>query len=801
MNPRGLARVARQHAELLWAPALYATVVLVLYREVWLGLGGVQHWFGWDTLEMHWPDLSYLAGSLRHGHAPLWNPFDRGGYPFYGDTQTTLYSPLTWLFVAAGAIPRSLPGALAQAQVLTMLAIAGLGMHGYLRSRTLGPAAAAFGGLVWIASAPMIIHKAAPVIWPMIWAPLCWIAIDRLIERADRPGLWRRAALLAGALYLSGSAGPPQGFFFVLLASVPYGGFRAGVRLIDARTTGRLRPELTRLALGLAIAAAATLALLAIIVIPATRVLALSPRAHRSLGYNLGNALPIGPALRGLVCPPLGMVDAYAGVVTLALAVTALVVRPRSDRGAPIMWAVLAVVAGMLMLGTATPLLRLAVLHLPGFNLFREPNRYKLLAELCLVPVAAHGFDAVVELDRARRRRALIAALGAAALLACAWLVMRIAAHHVAPAAKHPLTPGPAGTLLVLGLATALLVALGWARGHLRLILAGGLIAVAYFDVTGFAQNFVRVTERPVDDQADRRFLVGLGDVEREWRIYDEFVMEQRPGSRLRVRDFRGYPSGDPFEFRRYDDVLRRLEHNPELLEAFNVKWVLHGPHHRSRFGSAHLKRPPTAQAPDHFRSRGGHLFEALHPAPAVAWYGAVTLADSPHQALDRLVAETDASGPRTSAVVEHADVPADLAGPLDQLAHAPGAVPFVAGRVASLIPDQVVAEVNAPARGLVVSNEVDFAGWKVTVDGRPATPVRADYLLRGVVVGPGHHQIIWHFAPPGYRWLLALYLGGLLLLLAAALPRRVAALPLRWRYRNHPASGAAGSATGQPEV
>jgi hypothetical protein len=80
---------------------------------------------------------------------------------------------------------------------------------------------------------------------------------------------------------------------------------------------------------------------------------------------------------------------------------------------------------------------------------------------------------------------------------------------------------------------------------------------------------------------------------------------------------------------------------------------------------------------------------------------------------------------------------------------------------------------VEAPRAGLVVLNELAFAGWTVEVDGAPAVPVTANYLLRAVHIGPGHHAIRWRFAPAG-RWLVVGYLAALaIMVVAAAWPRR----------------------------
>src|SRR6185295_8028028 len=114
-------------------------------------------------------------------------------------------------------------------------------------------------------------------------------------------------------------------------------------------------------------------------------------------------------------------------------------------------------------------------------------------------------------------------------------------------------------------------------------------------------------------------------------------------------------------------------------------------------------------------------------------------------------------------AIVERGDAVPELEGlPAD-------GPPSVAGTVVSYRANSIAFDVDAPAAGLVVLNEAFYEGWKVTVDGKAATPVRANVLLRGVVVGPGHHRVVWKFAPRGYWWLFFLWLAAIGVLIAGA--------------------------------
>lgn len=56
---------------------------------------------------------------------------------------------------------------------------------------------------------------------------------------------------------------------------------------------------------------------------------------------------------------------------------------------------------------------------------------------------------------------------------------------------------------------------------------------------------------------------------------------------------------------------------------------------------------------------------------------------------------------------------------------------------------------VNAPRDGVLVLRQQTAAGWKVSLDGKPATPLIIEGLFRGVSVPKGRHEIVWTYDPP----------------------------------------------------
>jgi hypothetical protein len=81
--------------------------------------------------------------------------------------------------------------------------------------------------------------------------------------------------------------------------------------------------------------------------------------------------------------------------------------------------------------------------------------------------------------------------------------------------------------------------------------------------------------------------------------------------------------------------------------------------------------------------------------------------------------------------------------------------------------PNHITLKANATAPSILLLNDRFDPNWKVTIDGKPATLLHANYIMRGVQVPPGSHAVDYRFAPPVnlfYVSLAAIVLGlGLL--------------------------------------
>ena len=86
-----------------------------------------------------------------------------------------------------------------------------------------------------------------------------------------------------------------------------------------------------------------------------------------------------------------------------------------------------------------------------------------------------------------------------------------------------------------------------------------------------------------------------------------------------------------------------------------------------------------------------------------------------------------------------------------------------------SYAPDFLEYEVNIDKEALVVFSEMWYpSGWTVKVDGELVSPIRVNYVFRGLRVPSGLHEVVWEYQKSSSAgWsglanlLLLLFVGG----------------------------------------
>jgi len=733
-------RVAWKQIAPYAVPALVLlAVILVMFWRLWTPLEGERRGFAWDARWEYWGDLQYQIHALGHGHFPLWNPFDRMGYPFHADPQTGTLYPLQWpLWLISFAIG-SAPWWLISIKIVMHLWLGALGMYFLCRRRRLPPAACYLAGVVFLTSYPVLHNGFSAINWSFAWTPWLLLAIDAWAERPSPA----RGALVAGAAAMGLLAGGLPGWWYGLVVAIPWAIVEVVIAARAARRDGRGR-EYARAALASAgVAAGIFLALVAAQLLATRALLPHTVRSRRGVDF-IGTTVFDAVDVVGFLVPRMQGENTYLGLAPILWIGALLIVRPTARN---LMLGGVFVLAALCAMGDRGPVLPALASIVPPFGFFRRAHRYLYVGVIPIGVLAAEGLAYLAavadEAVRARLRRSLAIAAGIALVVCIGGFTLR---GHV------PWKPDQIRDAFGYGAASALVA--GWTTW---MLLGGdGLWRRRFMWIAMVAAGLDLWVCRTADVEKSldaipvthHDQLARAPDLPLAHRIYDRGFLAFRPGTRLGVRDFGGY-EGDPLALSRYEALHEAILRAPRDMAYAGVA-------HYFETGGTTIRK--SRQDLDVMKPAGRGAWTVDGAAPAVAWYDTAELAGDAHAALKA----TLAAGPGAKAVLE---APALDAGERARAAKVDApATPRVDGTLDALGGDELRATVDAPADGVVVVNEMYYpSGWRAWVDGKPAAIVPADGFARAVFVGPGRHTIVMRYEAGGFVWLAALMPLGLI--------------------------------------
>ena len=736
-----------------WAPwlawVLAGVAPILMYHRVYLKPAGYEaHFFG-DTTGAYWPDLTYFVRTLAQGELPLWNPNERGGFPFAFDPQPGVLYPLNWLLAAVALAIGHTPYLLLEFKIAIHLSLATLGWFAWLR-RYYSPTAALVGAIANGLGLYTIQNAHFGLIWPIAWVPWALLAIELwLNSQRVLPALAWGAGI--GAVMAAGS--PPG----ALYGAFAIAGFGLPLTLLKlARITKAERLALLRSgALG-----ALTALLLSLPVLLGTYLLTQqSILEKRDYAYFSSAPLWISD-LFSVICPRRHDLSMYAGVTVVTLAVIGICSKPRH------MLAVVAALVGsfglVMALGDQTPLARWVYAVFPPVRYFRLIFRYLYLLQVGLGILAAVGVDAFLTTKRSGTWvRALYTVLSAAT---AAYLWRAVSAKvRLGDVSTDDLLR----TLHWLVVLWIVMLASWFLRARvLRTIMLGGVVLI---DLASGVPNSgtLRSGAFTIPHQVSTSTLEKIQSGTRMYRVWDEFALGYRSGSRLGVRDLRGYM--DPLRLASYETMAAALWHAPALLQRWGVRWVLPAPHPYVGTGHNRVDVRKLTSA----RRLEEHVLELPAPrAPAVF----TTRVESPRN--EESLWATLQRDPLGAPV--QLPPPSELAA-AGAIPAGPTTPPSTVERPATVLVrgvNSLVFSVDAPTDGWLVVNEAYFPGWVARVDHIDAPIYRVDGWVRGLRVSRGSHRIELVFRP--IRWIVTALLATLIWIALAVM----ALLATRQRYR-----------------
>jgi hypothetical protein len=702
-----------------------------------------------DVLPGHHPyRILQLRSLAEWGRIALWDPTAFGGAPLISDPQSGIYYPLNWLNLLA---PGEEGFASYSWTVLIHLLIGALGMTWWLGRQGFGGPARVAGALVFSLSGKWLFHvlwKGHIIFLPIVWLPWQLGLIDDIARRPNA----RSISLLALSLALMIVGCHPQLLLYALILVGAYAGW-AALRALRGRAERPLR-----VLGGLALAGALALALSAAHLLPILDGMA---DFSRGAGFDYAEvvrrSLELEQWIGFLVAIPLPTEPhavIFVSALSFGLSVFALLDQRR--RGHAIFFAAITLFFLWYGLGDGALLYRVLFDHVPGFSLFRIPNRALLILGLPFAWMSAAGLGALCEAPATPARR--WAAAGLCALGVGLALALRSADAGVAAAAL-----------------TLPLLCLTPIRARLGGTLAWGVTALLFVELALFASRWVQV--RPAETALGHNPVAERlrGPMGRE-RVYA--FNQNRSGdfsslpityvTRAGIESLRGFNPLIPYDTVRYLQVgaggaNETSRHATTIvtfpiasrahLDLFNVRWIVTN-HPLDVAGLALRERFDDLQL-YHFQSRfpltlvaSTYLYENLEVLPRAA-----LVRDARHaKDFDAALAAIPEIDPRRVVLLEDAEA----------VGRHPGEFTPVAVEHRG---DELLMALDAGGGGYLLVSEVFLPGWQAEVDGEPTSILRANALFRALQLGPGQHRVRMFYRPRAVGPGQAISLAGLVVM------------------------------------
>ncbi|MDZ7771429.1 MAG: YfhO family protein [Balneolaceae bacterium] len=448
------------------------------------------------------------------------------------------------------------------------------------------------------------------------------------------------------------------------------------------------------------------------------------------------------------------------------------------------------VLTALFSLGYHFPALNEFMFHyVPYFNKFRTPEMWLIVTVFCFCVLAVFGVLAIFEKTREAKQNkslrtlliplalplglAIIFTVGSDALLdyekpgerrafaeqlaqqnnlspendQVQLNVTRYINNQLKPQRKEMASSDSLRFLILVLLAGALI----WAYYDRRIgkgWFLAGLIVLGSYDMLSVGSRYL-AEDAMAPESTDLEQAL-----QRQQRPQDRFMMNNVASGE--GWDYRVFPATDnPFnnaipayfypsiggytgaKLSYYQDVIENALYtgpqglNMGLLDLLNVKYISVG-------ANQQLPMPNLTLA---FSDQNGRVYENTDVLPKAFFVDSVITVSSPQEAIDYLKTGSGIDLGET-AVVETSQA----------LVSRPDTSASV--EVTSYGPREITLRTSSSGEGFLVLSEIYYPpGWTATVDGQQTEIYKTDYILRGLQVPAGEHEIRLRFDPASYIW------------------------------------------------
>ncbi|MEO8609773.1 MAG: YfhO family protein [Chloroflexota bacterium] len=668
---------------------------------------------------------AYQYERLTAGEVPLWNPYNNGGLPFLADTQAAVFYPPRLVTIGLSKLSGGWTYHALELEMTAHVLLYSLLMYLLVRRMTLSKVGSIFGALVAavIASYGGFLTSYAPLQLALleagIWLPLAVLGVYEA-TRKETPR-WTWLVMTGFVLGLSWMAGHPQSSFFLTYLLIAYFAYRAYEKHYSWKI----------FAAGTVLFGTISGGMAAVQLLPGFEYLLRTSRTE--FGFDAkGNGFPFRDIIQFLFpnitsqWSPL-----YVGIPGLALAIIAVW---RRLPGA-IFWGIAALVALVVSFGANSPLFALLYNILPGLRFFRGQERAAYLVANILAILAGLGAVHLASWDSeqwplATRniRRALITLTGlcsgALVLVFNEWLN------------NHDLLNNTFSTVfLSVAIAAGTLVIVWLMMKNPQTVfyhwLLLGLIVFELFTVNMDTEtNYDSVPpEQQLSFSPPPLVAQAVADKNIPFRVDGYRALNDNYGTFYDLDDIRGI---SPLFLDSAHAIIENGLINPRAWELFAVRYVY------TDWAKLPVASTIIAKGDDRYGAVNMHLLS--DPRPFAQMLYKITVADNDESA--RAILADSNFDPRHTIILQKAP---------DQAIANNGASDATA-TVKDFKPESFTIDVSTSSEGILSIANVDYPGWRATVDGQTSDILRAYGALQAVVVPAGEHTVRLVFDPISYH-------------------------------------------------
>ena len=717
----------------------------------------------WDSKEQFYPTLYYISQSFRSGDLPLWNPYTFGGNPTVSDPQSLFFSPIAVTLMTAVNKPSVYW--FDTVEFLHVL-LGGLGM--LLLTVHLGrtPLAGLFAAAVYMFGGPAASRlQHVPIILAYGYFPLALLTLDLALK--SKRIVWGICFGIVAGIMAAHQVQVAYLFSLVLIGYLLHEGLSSGAswKFFVARSRSLIAAVCTGI-ITVSIPVFATLQFLPFStrtgfsyddavrdsMHPLTFITFL---AHDFFGtaHSTTNWAP-GDSTQSFL-----YAGALPAVLFLFYGITTGTIFNRQFR----YFCGVGVFGLLFELGKFTPFYWLAYHVIPGLSLFKRPPDGAFLVNMALAVGTGFLIDRLIQ-EPPKLRRGLVvgASVSVGTLLALgAW-------YAAASGKANRLVKEYSLAILFMALALWLLHTATRMKPAMRntLLLVGLLLLVVDLRVHNLGTEF-----NTYNPETARRYMESFGAGNPFVHFLKEGLTAENSGpyraeitaaesiwaNGSMVAGIQATQGYNPLRYTLYDQAQGTQvffsaprpftplmsSYNSPFLNLLGVKYI-------ASLQSLRDLDPKVDES--RFKlvfDQGFRVWQNFDVLPRVLAATSVRIDSEP----ERTVGKTEMAAVDYNSVAVLTKLPRGLERLRvdgDDVVPLPGEGKAIA-RIQEYRNSEVVILADSSREAIVVLNDLYYPYWRVYVDGREEELLRANYVFRGVHVGPGQHEIVFSFEP--FSW------------------------------------------------